>query len=90
MANLRDHHTTHPGRSPLETPTWDRSSGRPKGRGPQARPIFEVLRDLAEARGSYEQLRVGDAPLMERARLVSLLHELRAEASEARKAVGRA
>ena len=90
MANLRDHHTTATGHNPLERPGSDRPTGRLNRQRPPAPPIYDVLRDLAETRGSYEQLRTTNAPLAERARLVSLLHDLRAEASEARNALGSA
>lgn len=90
MADLRNHHTTRAGRNPLEKPGSGRPTGHPTWQRPQARPVSDVLRDLSETRGSYEHLRASDASLMERARLVSALHDLRAEAAEARQAMGTA
>jgi hypothetical protein len=90
MADLRNHHTTRSGRNPLERPGSGRPAGHPSRQGPQVRPINEVLGDLAKTRGSYEQLRASDAPLTERAKLISALHDLRAEAAQARRATGRA
>jgi len=88
MANRRDPHiVTRAGWFELQRPATDRPAGRQR---PQGRLIDEIVFDLAGARQQYEQLRGTNGPLVERARLVSLLHELRAEASQARRSLGRA
>lgn len=70
-----------------------RSIARPIGRSDsrrpgtaefKRRPFERVLEDLATTRREYEELRTSSGPLAERARLVSQLHELRAEASRIR------
>lgn len=66
-----------------------RPASRTDSRRPAVRPITEVLADLAGTRGRYEDLRISAGPLEERARLLTLLHDLRAEASIARHYLGR-
>lgn len=84
MVNTRNTHTaTQALRQPLERPRT-RPAGRPNGQRPEARHIHEVLEELARNRQLYEDLRGTDGPMEERARLISVLHELRAEASGAR------
>ena len=88
MEDLRHPHiAARGGRGPLQRPAASRPTGRPGRHRPKARPINEVLLDLSGTRQRYEHLRTTDASLSERARLVSVLHELRAEAFQARRAV---
>ncbi len=85
MANLDTTHTvTRNGRRHLERPANRRPAHRLSESRPSPRHITEVLFDLAHTRQSYEDLRVGSGSLDERARLLSVLHELRAEASQVR------
>ena len=66
-----------------------RPATRSDARRPAQRPISEVLADLAGTRGRYEDLRISAGPLEERARLMTKLHDLRAEAFIARHETGR-
>ena len=61
-----------------------RPVARPAGRVPEARRIEAVLTDLSGARRRYEDLRRNGGSLAERAQLISVLQQLRAEASAAR------
>ena len=89
MVNTRNTHTTtRTPRQALERPPT-RPPSRPNGQRPQARHIHDVLTELAQTRQLYEDLRVGSGSMNERARLISILHELRAEASLARSSSGR-
>ena len=84
MVNTRNTHTaTRTPRQPLERPPT-RPGGRPSGQRPKTRHIHDVLTELARTRQLYEDLRVGAGSMNERAQLISILHELRAEASLAR------
>ncbi len=84
MVNTRNTHTaTRTPRQPLERPPT-RPGGRPNGQRPKARHIHDVLTELAQTRQLYEDLRHGAGPIDKRAQLISILHELRAEASLAR------
>ncbi|MBT8216168.1 MAG: hypothetical protein KJO17_04885 [Acidimicrobiia bacterium] len=74
-------HTTHTHSS---RPGDGRPVARPAGRVSEARRIEAVLADLSGARSRFEDLRRDEGSLEERARLISILHQLRAEASAAR------
>ena len=85
MVNFRDQHTpTKAGRLAIQRTTPHRPATRTDGQRPSARPVDSVLADLAQTRRRYEDLRLSSGPLDERARLMSVLHELRAEAFLAR------
>ncbi len=85
MVNPETAHTaTRIGRQSLERPARHRPTGRPDQHRPEARQINEVLVDLANSRQRYEDLRNSGAAMDERARLISMLHRLRAEAALAR------
>ncbi len=89
MVNTRNTHTaTRTPRQPLERPPT-RPAIRPNGQRPKTRHIHDVLTELAQTRQLYEDLRVGAGSMNERAQLISILHELRAEASLARNSSGR-
>ncbi len=89
MVNTRNTHTaTRTLRKPLERPPT-RPAGRPNGQRPEARHIHDVLTELARTRQLYEDSRLGAGSMDERAQLISILHELRAEASLARNSSGR-
>ncbi len=89
MVNTRNTHTaTRTPPQPLERPPT-RPGGRPSGQRPKTRLIHDVLTELAQTRQLYEDLRVGAGSMNERAQLISILHELRAEASLARNSSGR-
>ena len=82
MANLHESHT--PGRdrtAPSVRPAHTRPAGRHDRNRSSLRPVDAVLADLAATRVRYESLRQAGGAFGERARLVSLLHELRAEAA---------
>ena len=68
---------------PRDRPARGPVATRP-GSATGARPVDEVLRDLSRVRGRYEDLRSNDKARLEAVRLRSRLHELRAEAAEAR------
>ena len=85
MVNSRNTHTaSRTGRQPLERLATHRPTGRSDQQRPEVRHIDDVLVELADNRKRYEDLRNAGGPLDERARLLSMLHELRAEASLAR------
>ena len=77
-------HTTSDGLPGRRASSTRPASGRPTGRRSEPRGLYAVLTELARTRSSYEDLRVADGSLSERALLVSALHELRAEAAELR------
>lgn len=87
---MKKFRTTHTGNVEprLERPLTGRPSAGPSRRRPAARPIHEVLAELAGTRQRYEDLRLSSGCWEERARLTSLLHDLRAEASLARNSLG--
>ena len=69
-------------------PVAARPAGRRAEHRPGGRPIEDVFNELAMARLRYEALRLESGPLAERAKLRSLLHQLRAEAAAARETQG--
>jgi hypothetical protein len=84
MVNTKNTHTANrTPRQPLERPRT-RPADRPNGQRPKARHIHDVLTELAQTRQLYEDLRHGAGPMDKRAQLISILHELRAEAFVAR------
>ncbi len=84
MVNILEIHSALTNGRHSPTRPAGRRAERPSHLRPPVRPLDEVLRDLAQTRRHYENLRIGDGPLAERAHLVSALHALRAEASLAR------
>lgn len=71
------------GRTGPDRPARGSGSTRP-GSADRARPVNEVLKDLSEVRGRYEDLRAAEEGRPEVVELRSRLHELRAEAATAR------
>jgi hypothetical protein len=89
MVTVHVPHTTHrAGQLQSQRP----APGRPQGRSDRTRavgrPVDAVLADLAAIRDRYETLRRVDGSFEERARLVTVLHDLRAEAAIARRDLG--
>ncbi len=73
-------------------PSGLKGSDRP-GKGPEksrpestpgSRHVYEVLRDLSRVRVQYEDVRSNEQARAETAQLHTLLHDLRAEAAQAR------
>ena len=87
MVNSRNTHIAgRTSRQLLERPETHRPAGRSDRERPEVRHINDVLVELADKRKRYEDLRNAGGPMDERVRLISALHELRAEASLARNA----
>ncbi len=82
MGNMRNIHTTTGSTRPtLDGPNFHRPGSRSDDNRPPVRLIEEVLVELSGARQRLEQLRLEAGSLSERARLISQLHNLRAEAA---------